>query len=106
MDTVTVVIRATDSNAPVVDEDATSGSLMDTLADNTMFQAAAAGLVLFVLMGSLMIRGQSRKAATKREEWPEPLKFDRQEASVNFQARDGPAAGTTTGTERTYEFNV
>ena len=62
MDTVTVVIRTTDSNAPVVDEDATSGSLMDTLADNTMFQAAAAGLVLFVLMGSLMIRGQSRKA--------------------------------------------
>jgi len=34
---------------------------MDTLVDNTMLQAALAGLVLFVLMGTLMIRGQSKR---------------------------------------------
>ena len=44
MDTATVVIRATDSNAPVVDEDATSGSLMDTLADNTCSKPLRLGL--------------------------------------------------------------
>ena len=60
MDTVTVVIQATDSNAPVQIEDETEGSVMDALAENTMFQAAFAALVLFVLMGTLMIRGQSR----------------------------------------------
>ena len=60
MDTVTVVIKATDSNAPVEIEDETEGSAMDVLAESTVLQAALAGLVLFVLMGTLMIRGQSR----------------------------------------------
>ena len=61
MDTAVVVIKAADSNAPVSTQDETSGSLMDTLVDNTMLQAALAGLVLFVLMGTLMIRGQSKR---------------------------------------------
>ena len=62
MDTVTVVIKASDSNAPVIVTDEAEGSLLTVMADNRMFQAALAGLVLFVLMGTLMIRGQSRKA--------------------------------------------
>ena len=62
MDTVAVVIQASDSNAPVIITDDTEGSLLTVMADNTMFQAALAGLVLFVLMGTLMIRGQGRKA--------------------------------------------
>ena len=61
MDLAVVVIKAVDSNAPVSTQDETSGSLMDTLVDNTMLQAALAGLVLFVLMGTLMIRGQSKR---------------------------------------------
>ena len=60
MDTVTVVIQAIDSNAPVQVEDEAEGSMMDALTESTMLQAALAGLVLFVLMGTLMIRGQSR----------------------------------------------
>ena len=60
MDTVTVVIQAIDSNAPVEIEDEAEGSVVDALADSTVLQAALAGLVLFVLMGTLMIRGQSR----------------------------------------------
>jgi len=60
MDTVTVVIQAIDSNAPVEIEDEAEGSMVDALADSTILQAALAGLVLFVLMGTLMIRGQSR----------------------------------------------
>ena len=60
MDTVTVVIKAIDSNAPVEIEDEAEGSLVDALVESTMLQAALAGLVLFVLMGTLMIRGQSR----------------------------------------------
>lgn len=62
MDTVTVVIVASDSNAPVVVLDETENSLLTVMTDNTMVQAALAGLLLFVLMGTLMIRGQSRKA--------------------------------------------
>ena len=62
MDTVTVVIKASDSNAPVVETDEAEGTLMAVVVDNTMVQAALAGLVLFFLMGTLMIRGQSRKA--------------------------------------------
>jgi hypothetical protein len=60
MDTITVVVMAQDSNAPVVIEDQTQSTIMETLANNTMFQAALAGLVLFVLMGTLVLRGQSK----------------------------------------------
>ena len=60
MDTVTVVIKAIDSNAPVEIEDEAEGSVVDVLVESTMLQAALAGLMLFVLMGTLMIRGQSR----------------------------------------------
>ena len=62
MDTVTVVIEASDSNAPVAVSGDGDNALLTTLSENTMVQAALAGLVLFVLMGTLMIRGQSRKA--------------------------------------------
>ncbi len=61
MDTVTVVIDASDSNAPVEISDEAEGSLLETVKDNTLLQAALAGLVLFALMGTLMIRGQSRR---------------------------------------------
>jgi hypothetical protein len=61
MDTVTVVIDASDSNAPVEVSDDAEGSLLETVKDNTLLQAALAGLVLFALMGTLMIRGQSRR---------------------------------------------
>ena len=61
MDTVTVVIDASDSNAPVEVVDEAEGSLLETVKDNTLMQAALAGMVLFVLMGTLMIRGQSRR---------------------------------------------
>ena len=64
MDTVTVRIVASDSNAPVVATDDAGGSLITVVTDNTMVQAALAGLVLFVLMGMLMIRG---KAKTDKE---------------------------------------
>ena len=60
-DTVTVVIDATDSNAPVEVTDEAEGSLLETVKGNTLLQAALAGLVLFALMGTLMIRGQSRR---------------------------------------------
>ena len=67
MDTVTVVIKAEDSNAPVSSADEASGSVMSTLQESRLLQAALAGLVLFVLMGTLMIRGQSRRQReTKR----------------------------------------
>ena len=61
MDTVTVVIDASDSNAPVEVADEAESSLLETVKDNTLMQAALAGMVLFVLMGTLMIRGQSRR---------------------------------------------
>ena len=61
MDTVTVVIDASDSNAPVEISDEAEGSLLEIVKDNTLLQAALAGLVLFALMGTLMIRGQSRR---------------------------------------------
>ena len=77
MDTVTVVIQATDSNAPVQIEDETEGSVMDALAENTMFQAAFAALVLFVLMGTLMIRDKAGAYGIRSGEWSEPLKFAR-----------------------------
>ena len=62
MDTVTVIVTAKDSNAPVVIQDDAEGSIVEVLADNTMVQAALAGLVLFALMGALMIRGQTKTA--------------------------------------------
>ena len=62
MDTVVVVVVATDSNAPIEVADETEGSVLETITESTVLQAAAAGLVLFVLMGTLMIRGQSRRA--------------------------------------------
>ena len=62
MDTVTVLIEAVDSNAPVsTAADETGGSVMSALQDSTLLQAALAGLVLFVLMGTLMLRGQNRR---------------------------------------------
>ena len=61
MDTVTVVIKAVDSNAPVSNSDEASGSVMSALQESTLLQAALAGLVLFVLMGTLVLRGQSRR---------------------------------------------
>ena len=61
MDTVTVVIKAVDSNAPVSSPDEASGSVMSALQESTLLQAALAGLVLFVLMGTLVLRGQSRR---------------------------------------------
>ena len=77
---------------------------MDTLADNTMFQAAAAGLVLFVLMGSLMI--EAEQEGPRSEEWPEPLKFDRHGASVNFQGERWSSSRYNHEHRGTYEFNV
>ena len=62
MDTVVVVVVATDSNAPIEVADETEGSVLETITESTVLQAALAGLVLFVLMGTLMIRGQSRRA--------------------------------------------
>jgi len=62
MDTVTVIVKAEDSNAPVLIQDDAEGSIVEVLADNTMIQAALAGLVLFALMGALMIRGQAKTA--------------------------------------------
>jgi len=60
MDTVTVVIDATDSNAPVSIAEETDASLMAVMTENTMLQAAMAVLVLFVLMGTLMLRGRAK----------------------------------------------
>jgi hypothetical protein len=62
MDTVTVMIKAKDSNEPVVVQDETDGSVMSVITENTMIQAALAVLVLFVLMGALVIRGQAKSA--------------------------------------------
>ncbi len=62
MDTVTVVIDATDSNAPVVIAEDADSSIMTVMTENTMVQAAMAVLVLFVLMGTLMIRGRAKSA--------------------------------------------
>ncbi len=62
MDTVTVVVTAKDSNAPVVIQDDAEGTIVSVLTDNTMVQAALAGLVLFALMGALIIRGQTKTA--------------------------------------------
>ena len=62
MDTVTVVISTTDSNAPVETVTEDGGSAMDVLAQNSVLQAATGGLVLFLLMGLLMIRGRSKNA--------------------------------------------
>ena len=62
MDTVVVVVVATDSNAPIEVADETEGSVLETITESTVLQATLAGLVLFVLMGTLMIRGQSRRA--------------------------------------------
>ena len=60
MDTVTVVLRTEDSNAPVTVYDSEESSAFTELAENPMVQAALGALVLFVLMGALMIRGHSR----------------------------------------------
>ena len=62
MDTVTVVISTTDSNAPVETVTEDGGSALDALAQNSVVQAATGGLVLFLLMGLLMIRGRSKNA--------------------------------------------
>jgi hypothetical protein len=57
-----VVIDATDSNAPVVIAEDADSSIMTVMTENTMVQAAMAVLVLFVLMGTLMIRGRAKSA--------------------------------------------
>ena len=62
MDTVTVTVKATDSNAPVEILDETEGSVMSVLTENVVVQAAMAVMVLLVLMGALMIRGQAKSA--------------------------------------------
>ena len=69
MDTVTVTIEAEDSNAPVAVLDETEGSLLSVVTDNVMLQAGLAGLVLFVLMGALMMRGRAKnsKETLRRE---------------------------------------
>jgi hypothetical protein len=66
MDTVMVRIITTDSNAPVEVADEAGGSLISVVADNTMVQAALAGLILFALMGMLMIRGKAKTAKDNR----------------------------------------
>jgi len=62
MDTVTVVIRATDSNAPVIIADEAEGSVLTAIIENPLVQASMAVLILFVLMGALMLRGRVKSA--------------------------------------------
>ena len=62
LDTVTVVISAEDSNAPVSVLLEDDGSTMGQFVENTAVQAGIAGLLLFVLMGLLMVRGRTKNA--------------------------------------------
>ena len=88
MDTVTVVIKASDSNAPVVETDEAEGTLMAVVVDNTMVQAALAGLVLFFLMGTLMIRGQSRKARDAERRMMRAAELRQSRGLTDLPARD------------------
>ena len=88
MDTVTVVIKASDSNAPVVETDEAEGTLMAVVVDNTMVQAALAGLVLFFLMGTLMIRGQSRKARDAERRMMRVAELRQSRGLTDLPARD------------------
>ncbi len=61
MDTVTVLVIASDSNAPVeVTEDNTDA--LSTLYEHPAAQAAFGVLVLIVLMGALVMRGKKKQA--------------------------------------------
>ena len=61
MDTVTVTLKTMDSNVPEVStEDETSS--ISQLMEQPVAQAAAGILVLFILMGALILRGQGKNA--------------------------------------------
>jgi hypothetical protein len=88
MDTVTVVIQAIDSNAPVEIEEEAKSSMMDVLTESTMLQAALAGLVLFVLMGALMIRGQSRSIRDQERRLERAAEIRQNRGLVDMPSRD------------------
>ena len=61
MDTVTVTLTTVDSNAPeVLTED--EASSLSQLMEQPVVQATAGILVLFILMGALILRGQGKNA--------------------------------------------
>lgn len=88
MDTVTVVIKAIDSNAPVEIEDEAEGSVLEVLVDSTILQAALAGLVLFVLMGTLMIRGQSRSARDQERRMERAIEIRQNRGLTDVPSRE------------------
>lgn len=80
MATVTVTIIVSDSNAPLVLVNDGTSSLMD-YTENPLFQALLGGLVLFVLMGALVIRGQSKSKQHEQKRRARVEEIHRQYAS-------------------------
>lgn len=79
METVTVTLKTTDSNAPdtVYSDDGTSS--LAQLMEQPMIQAASGILVLFVLMGALILRGRGKNARSdvRRREAAEEMMLAR-----------------------------
>ena len=85
MDTVSITLKAYDSNIVVEEESSGDEGLLASILENAIVQAAIGGLVLFFLMGMLMIRGNAskKKAAEERLERARDLVSQRLERSAN-----------------------
>ncbi|MDE0857749.1 MAG: hypothetical protein OSA38_04190, partial [Candidatus Poseidoniaceae archaeon] len=85
MDSVSITLEAWDSR--IIIEDDTSGDtgLFSAMLENPIVQAALGGLVLFILMGALIIRGSAgkEKEAEERLERARDLISQRLERSTN-----------------------
>ena len=85
MDTVSISLQAFDSNIVIEEDNSADQSLLSSLMENAIVQAALGGLVLFFLMGMLVIRGNAnkKKAAEERLERARELVSQRLERSAN-----------------------
>ena len=79
MDTVTVTLKTTDSNAPDIVDTGDETSSLALLMEQPMIQAAGGIVVLFILMGALILRGRGKNARSdlRRREAAEEMMLAR-----------------------------
>ena len=89
LDTVTISLNAMDSSIDAKPSESNDNSALQEILDNSLVQAAIGGLVLFLLMGLLVIRGKSNriKDATNRQRRAEELVRARIERGMNHPTR-------------------
>jgi len=85
MDSVSITLEAWDSRIILEDDTSGDAGILSSVMDNAIVQAAFGGLVLFVLMGALIIRGNAgkEKEAEDRLERARDLISQRLERSTN-----------------------